>query len=415
MKLVADEITTYTTTFGACDRAASSTPTSDQRGTPMRCSGTPIPLIIHCWVHRPDIRMPRNVQALPSATTRPRQNGAEAEDLLEEQRAEHREGHEAAADDGGGDVGPAQRADAQHDAAAGRNGSGGATSPPPSVAPRAGSFSRVAQNDTMRIGTPSSMNAHCQPKSAATSPARAAPAMPPSCTALACAANTRGRSYGLYQSASSELWIGSLTSRPNAVGDPHHEQQADGRDDAGEERERAGHHGADHHHRHPLHPVADVADRHREQQHDGQVEHDDQPERLVGQPERRLDVRSQRVERAGVELVEEVQEEQDHERRRIVPARDLPEPCSPGREWVRPGPRARATDGGALDGDALDGHGRRRRLVGGDQVALVIVGPARERFRHRRDTRPAGPAGTGSVPPGGRTEAGRPLIAVAVA
>ncbi len=72
VKLVADEMMTYTRAFGACDRAASSKPTRIRR-YPDRCSGTPMPLIIHCWVHRPDIRMPRNVHALPSATTSPRQ------------------------------------------------------------------------------------------------------------------------------------------------------------------------------------------------------------------------------------------------------------------------------------------------------------------------------------------------------
>ena len=56
-------------------------------------------------------------------------------------------------------------------------------------------------------------------------------------------------------------------------------------------------------------PVAEVAERHRGEQHDRQVGDDEEAEAAVAQVEGVLDVGRQHVERRGVPLVEEEQHE----------------------------------------------------------------------------------------------------------
>src|SRR5581483_2436516 len=110
--------------------------------------------------------------------------------------------------------------------------------------------------------------------------------------------------------------VHGLVDQPaQAVADAHDEQQCNGADDAGEEREHAGQHAAGDDEARALGAVAQPADGHGQQQHDRHVEDDDEPEAGVGQMEALLDVGGEHTEGGGVELVEEKEEEEDGERK----------------------------------------------------------------------------------------------------
>ena len=104
-----------------------------------------------------------------------------------------------------------------------------------------------------------------------------------------------------------------VDDQPEAVAEADEHHQADGRRQAGGEREDAGQHRAGHDQLGAGEVVGVEADGQGRHQHDRQVEDDEQGEGLVREVEGGLDLRRQGGEGGGVELVEEIEEEQDHQ------------------------------------------------------------------------------------------------------